>query len=234
VDRRRQLLQTALVLFNERGVGGASMRELAQRAGVTVAATYHHFESKRALLRAVFDELGSLDEIRARIEPEVLALMRNVPPVDAIALILQLCWGRMEANAAYYSLLHAEVLRGDADARAVSMEMWDGWGDQLHDIVAGAGLAEDSDDFVDPLRSVLWGLFNESRLTGNADEDYRAARSRQVATLLAPVPQGHSREPPAKRKRAPTTAGKQSSERRTRKGRFRETAKTASERTLTA
>jgi len=187
MDRRRQLLQTALGLFNERGVGGASMRELAQRAGVTVAATYHHFESKRALLRAVFEELGSLEEIRARVEPEVLALLRTVPAADAIALILQLSWSRMEANAAYYGLLHAEVLRGDADARAVSMEMWEGWGAQLEDYVVGAGLtgARDAGAFAGLLRSVLWGLFNEARLTGKVDEEYRSARARELAERLA-------------------------------------------------
>ena len=187
MDRRRQLLQTALALFNERGVGGASMRELAQRAGVTVAATYHHFESKQALLRAVFEELGSLEDIRARIEPEVLALLRTVPAADAMALILQLCWSRMEANAAYYSLLHAEVLRGDDDARAVSMEMWEGWGEQLEHMVVGAGLSDGTDNLAGLLRSTLWGLFNESRLTGNVDENYRATRSRQLAAVLAPA-----------------------------------------------
>ncbi|MHB8463853.1 MAG: TetR/AcrR family transcriptional regulator [Acidimicrobiales bacterium] len=208
MDRRRQLLQTALVLFNERGVGGASMRELAQRAGVTVAATYHHFESKRALLRAVFEELGSMEDIRARIEPEVLALLRTVPAADAVALILQLCWSRMEANAAYYSLLHAEVLRGDADARAVSMEMWQGWGEQLQDIVVGAGLGDDTADFASLLRSLLWGLFNESRLTGNVDEDYRATRSRQVATLLASAIPARTREAPVNAEPGTTAPGR--------------------------
>jgi AcrR family transcriptional regulator len=185
VDRRRQLLQTALALFSERGVAGASMRELAQRAGVTVAATYYHFESKRALLLAVFEELGSLEDIRARLGPEVVAVLSKVPAVDAIALILQVCWDRMEANAAYYGLLHAEVLRGDPDARAVSMQMWDGWGEQLEDFVAGARLAEHGDHLATLLRSVLWGLFNEARLTGDVDDDHRATRCRQVATLLA-------------------------------------------------
>jgi AcrR family transcriptional regulator len=214
VDRRRQLLQTALELFNERGVGGASMRELAQRAGVTVAATYHHFESKQALLRAVFDELGSLEEIRARIEPEVLALLRTVPPADAIALILQLSWSRMEANAAYYSLLHAEVLRGDAAARAVSIEMWEGWGAQLRDIVEGAGLADDPGALARLLRSVLWGLFNESRLTGDADEDYRATRCHEVAQLLAPAVRMDRLAGPVASKPAPTASDRRRSKAR--------------------
>lgn len=188
MDRRRQLLETALALFSERGVDGASMRELARRAGVNVAATYHHFDSKRALLRAVFEELGSLDEIRARLEPDVLALLRTVPAEDAIALVIQISWGRMEENAPYYALLHAEVLRGDPVARAVSMEMWDGWGGQLADIVLGAGLADDVEgarSFATLLRSVLWGLFNEGRLTGATDEAARRERAHAAAHLLA-------------------------------------------------
>jgi AcrR family transcriptional regulator len=164
------------------------MRELARRAGVNVAAAYHHFDSKRALLRAVFEELGSLDEIRARLEPDVLALLRSAPREEAIALVLQVSWGRMEANAAYYGLLHAEVLRGDPDARAVSLEMWNGWGAQLEDVVAGAALAQGDDavrELAELLRSVIWGLFNEWRLTGDSDEARRNERARGVARALA-------------------------------------------------
>src|SRR6478736_6311885 len=138
------------------------MRELARRAGVNVATAYHHFDSKRALLRAVFEELGSLDEIRARLEPDVLSLLRSAPHDDAIALIIQISWGRMEANAAYYGLLHAEVLRGDPAARAVALEMCDGWGVQLEDVVSGAGLAQGDDairSLAQLLRTVIWGLF---------------------------------------------------------------------------
>jgi AcrR family transcriptional regulator len=190
MNRRQQLLETALALFSERGVDGASMRELARRADVNVAATYHHFDSKRALLRAVFEELGSLDEIRARLEPDVLTLLRSAPPEEALAFVIQVSWGRMEANAAYYGLLHAEVLRGDPDARAISLEMWEGWGRQLEDLVAGAGLA-DGDDAVralaELLRALIWGLFNEWRLTGDADEATRNERARRAARTLVPA-----------------------------------------------
>jgi AcrR family transcriptional regulator len=190
MSRRQQLLETALELFSERGVAGSSMRELARRADVNVAATYHHFESKRALLRAVFEELGSLDEIQARIEPDVLTLLRSAPAEDALAFVIQVSWGRMEANAAYYGLLHAEVLRGDPDARAVSLEMWEGWGRQLEDLVAGAGLAEGDHavrDLAELLRSLIWGLFNEWRLSGETDEVLRNDRARRAARTQAPT-----------------------------------------------
>ena len=190
MNRRQQLLETALGLFSEHGVDGASMRELARRAGVNVAAAYHHFDSKRALLRAVFDELGSLDEIRARLEPEVLALLRSAPRAEALALVIQISWGRMEANSAYYGLLHAEVLRGDPDARAVSLEMWQGWGAQLEDVVRGATLTDPdaARELAETLRSLIWGLFNEWRLTGDTDETRRNERARSAARLLASAP----------------------------------------------
>jgi AcrR family transcriptional regulator len=186
VSRRQQLLETALELFSERGVDGASMRELARRADVNVAAAYHHFESKRALLRAVFEELGSLDEIRSRLEPDVVALLRATPPEEALAFVIQVSWGRMEANAAYYGLLHAQVLQGDPDARAVSLEMWDGWGQQLEDFVAGAGIAKSAKarDLAQVLRSLIWGLFNEARLSGEVDEAERTERARRAASAL--------------------------------------------------
>ena len=191
VDRRRQLLETALGLFAERGVGVSSMRELARRAGVNVAATYHHFASKADLIRSVFEELGSFDEIGARIEPAVLDLMRTVPAGDALALILQLSWDRMEANASYYALLHAEVLRGDPDAGAVALEMWRGWGTQLEEFLVGAGLARSADatELAGLMRTLLWGLFNEARVTGMVDDDVRAQRvaetARRLSTLVA-------------------------------------------------
>ena len=159
---------------------------LARRADVNVAAAYHHFESKRALLRAVFEELGSLDEIRARFDPDVVALLRATPPEEALAFVIQVSWGRMEANAAYYGLLHAQVLQGDPDARAVSLEMWDGWGQQLADFVTAAGVADGAaaGALAEVLRSLVWGMFQEARLTGDVDEERRTERARSAARLL--------------------------------------------------
>ncbi|MCA9310819.1 MAG: helix-turn-helix transcriptional regulator, partial [Phycisphaerales bacterium] len=45
--RREQLLDTAVVLFAERGYGGATTAELARAAGVTEPIIYRHFKSKR-------------------------------------------------------------------------------------------------------------------------------------------------------------------------------------------
>ncbi|MEQ8850912.1 MAG: TetR/AcrR family transcriptional regulator [Phycisphaerales bacterium] len=58
--RREQLLDTAVLLFAERGFGGATTAELARAAGVTEPIIYRHFRSKRDLFIAVIDRTGDL------------------------------------------------------------------------------------------------------------------------------------------------------------------------------
>jgi AcrR family transcriptional regulator len=188
MDRRSQLLDVALELFDERGVRGASMRELARRAGVNVAATYHHFESKQDLLRALFREKGYFPADLENRE-EIFAALRDATVEDALAMILAGGWQQLEEGAPYFRLIHVEVLYGDEDARAVGLEMWAQWGRILAEVVEGAELAsgEAARDWADVLRAQLWGVFNETRLTGQAGQEGFEARARTVARLLAPA-----------------------------------------------
>jgi AcrR family transcriptional regulator len=50
--RRDQLLDIAIELFTERGYDGASMDELARRAGISKPIVYDHFGSKDGVFRA--------------------------------------------------------------------------------------------------------------------------------------------------------------------------------------
>jgi TetR/AcrR family transcriptional regulator, tetracycline repressor protein len=60
----RAIIDAALELLAERGVDGLTMRELSNRLGVALGATYRHVRSKHDLLRLMAKELY------ARIEPE--------------------------------------------------------------------------------------------------------------------------------------------------------------------
>jgi AcrR family transcriptional regulator len=51
------LVEAARELFADRGFAATSRDEIAQRAGVTRGALYHHFESKAAVAAAVVAEL---------------------------------------------------------------------------------------------------------------------------------------------------------------------------------
>lgn len=66
---RRALLDEALAVIAEKGVEGLSLREVANRVGVSHAAPYHHFADKAALLRALAREgMGLMDEAMAAAE----------------------------------------------------------------------------------------------------------------------------------------------------------------------
>jgi AcrR family transcriptional regulator len=67
-NRRNQLLDIALVLFAERGIENVSIKTLATEAQVAQGLIYYYFESKEALLAAVFQRENPFPQVRAIIE----------------------------------------------------------------------------------------------------------------------------------------------------------------------
>jgi len=67
---RAALVDAARSLFSERGYAAVSADEIVAVAGVTRGALYHHFDDKRDLFRAMFEdfERSLTDEIRLAIE----------------------------------------------------------------------------------------------------------------------------------------------------------------------
>src|SRR5271157_1956106 len=62
-DTRDRILQTALDLFIEQGYDKTSLREIAERVGVTKAALYYHFESKEKIFATLVEPII---EVQAR------------------------------------------------------------------------------------------------------------------------------------------------------------------------
>lgn len=54
---RQRLLRGARRLFTTRGYGGTPAELIAERAGITRAGLYYHFPEKRAVFRAVCEEM---------------------------------------------------------------------------------------------------------------------------------------------------------------------------------
>ena len=62
---RAALISAGRELFAERGYAAVGTEEIVRHAGVTRGALYHHFDGKRELLAAVYEQLES--EIAARL-----------------------------------------------------------------------------------------------------------------------------------------------------------------------
>jgi AcrR family transcriptional regulator len=56
-ETRQRIIESARVLFAEKGFSKTSTREISAAAGVTVGAVFHHFSSKLVLFHCVFEAL---------------------------------------------------------------------------------------------------------------------------------------------------------------------------------
>lgn len=99
--RQEELLDIALDLAREVGLGGLTVRRLAERAGFTEAALYRHFPSKGALLLALMGRIEGRflpavrriaeDEERApeeRLAEVVRFHVRTVLAIDGLPILL--------------------------------------------------------------------------------------------------------------------------------------------------
>jgi AcrR family transcriptional regulator len=64
--RRAMVLEAARAVFEEHGIEGASIREIARRAGYTPGAIYSYFENKDAIYGALLER--SLDRLNAAVD----------------------------------------------------------------------------------------------------------------------------------------------------------------------
>jgi len=53
-DRRESILEASLACFVERGFYGTAIPEIAERADIAAGTIYHYFESKEALVNALY------------------------------------------------------------------------------------------------------------------------------------------------------------------------------------
>lgn len=63
-DTRQQIRAVALELFAEQGYEKTSLREIAERLGVTKAAVYYHYRTKEEILTSLLEEhLAGMDAL---------------------------------------------------------------------------------------------------------------------------------------------------------------------------
>ncbi|WP_419796355.1 TetR/AcrR family transcriptional regulator [Streptomyces fuscus] len=80
-DTRQRIQDVALELFAEQGYEKTSLREIAERLGVTKAALYYHFKTKEEIIVSLFEDLTRpIEELVewGRQQPHTLETKREI------------------------------------------------------------------------------------------------------------------------------------------------------------
>jgi AcrR family transcriptional regulator len=119
--RRQRLLDAALAVFVDKGIDGATVKDITAAAGVTQGLLYHYFDGKDALVQALLAERGFLPELRRLLAgaadrpaevvlPELAAGFRRLLAEHAELVALFFAAGR--ANPAVRARLQGFVAQG--------------------------------------------------------------------------------------------------------------------------
>ncbi len=180
--QRERILDIALALMAEKGASGTSMRTLAAACDLNVAALYHYFPSKDALLRAVIDER----RYDVQLEHMPLPDLRLPPDERLVALVLAMWDGALD-EAPIWRLLLSEALHGDAAAREVGDDLRRTIEAALAEAVARVvpEVAVAPDLAARTIAGTLFALMLEATLIdGEALEAHARRRATDVASLL--------------------------------------------------
>lgn len=108
-DRRKQILAAAVEVFAERGFHRTRVSDIAKRAGVAYGLIYHYFESKDAVLNAVFETNWS-------VFLKVVRDLRSDPDLNAferLGAIADVFLDALEVAPAIMQVVIREVSRSD-------------------------------------------------------------------------------------------------------------------------
>ena len=176
---RSGILSAATGLFAVQGVSGTSLQQIAEAAGVTKAAVYHHFPTKDDVVAAVLaPALEALREIvrtagahqqrQGRVEATIIGLANQ-------AVRHREVWSVLMQDAGV-----AEHIRSDP----AHEELFDG----LHLLLGGPAPSTSDRLLVSVFLSGLLGPLLDPRCADVADDDLREGIIRAGRRLLLDAP----------------------------------------------
>lgn len=119
-NQRDHILDTALRLMSERGAVGMTMRQLASACDLQVAAIYHYFDSKDALLAAVVDER----RYGTRMS-DPFPIDADAEPADRLRALFLHVWRGALDEQAIWRLIIGEGMRGESTVQPVGQALLD-------------------------------------------------------------------------------------------------------------
>jgi AcrR family transcriptional regulator len=174
---RAALIAAARRLFAERGYAAVGTEEIVREAGVTRGALYHHFDGKRELLRAAYEQLES--ELSAQFASEITPGAEPLQVLrEGAETFLDQC---LEPEVQQIALLDAPAVLGWEEWRRIAAKYALGLieGVLAHGIEIGQIRAQP----VRPLAHALMGALDELAMVVARADDPVAARAEAGETI---------------------------------------------------
>ncbi len=119
---RQQILDASLRLFSQRGFARTTVRDIARVAGITDAAIYYHFQSKRELLEALVEERGFINSLQ-----QLQHASADLPLRETLLWMTRGAINIMDENRDFLRLIIMEGLGGDEAAQEQFRKLADLW-----------------------------------------------------------------------------------------------------------
>jgi AcrR family transcriptional regulator len=180
---RAALIAAARPLFAERGYAGVGTEQIARAAGVTRGALYHHFEDKRGLFEAVYEQIEV--ELAERIAAGALRANATSPLAAMKAGAEMFLLASTEPETQQIVLLDGPSVLGWDRWREIATEH--GLGLIEATLQAAVEAGEIDSQPVRPLAHVLMGALDEAAMLvarAGEPEMMRTEVGRTLAALL--------------------------------------------------
>ncbi|MDX1434181.1 MAG: TetR/AcrR family transcriptional regulator [Gammaproteobacteria bacterium] len=175
-NRREQLLDATAALICRRGYHATSMRDIAAATDMLPGSIYYHFESKEALLVAVYAE--GVRRIAARVDAAVEAESQPMKRLEAA------CVAHLEMLLAdsHYAQVVVRVLPDDVpDARARLTALRDDYEARFRRLVGALSLPARRRRYV---RLALLGALNGAQIWYRSSGDAPARIARRLLEVV--------------------------------------------------
>lgn len=103
---RKQIVDAAFELFANEGYSKTSIAAVAEKAGISKGLIYHYFDSKEAILEAIFDQLVALGD-------EMMAFPEEFGPAEKIKQTLEQTFEFIEKETGMGRLMVSLALQPD-------------------------------------------------------------------------------------------------------------------------
>ncbi|MFW6007317.1 MAG: TetR/AcrR family transcriptional regulator [Halanaerobiales bacterium] len=144
VDRKKDILDKTLDIIFNQGFHSLTMRKIAEKVGISEAAIYKHFNSKKEIIVTLVNNLFSENEFYKKIE-------NQKDPYDALYKIMEKQFSYLDSRPEITSIIFEEdIFREYPEIKSKFKKITDKREDILTDFITSAQKKKQINQEIDP------------------------------------------------------------------------------------